>query len=194
MISICRGLWQKTTLKIVFMMAVVLGLMLISGACTKTVYVMPSSAPILVVTPEPTPPPTQVITPAPTLPPTEVITPPPTPPPTQAEQTLATAYNIVLSGGYSEYLPANGAYVQAGKTLTLSWSADGNLEGYIFTQTQFNNFKPLGIPSGYQAYSSGSSQTIYATITNSDTYYGVVTNRVMFASPVKLYQATFTEQ
>ena len=109
-----------------------------------------------------------------------------------SETTIATAANQILNGGGYTALPSGGEYTQAGKTLTLSWSADGNLEGFIFTENQFNDFKPLGIPSAYEAYSKGASGTISWTIQNGDTYYGVVTNRVVVASSVKLYEAKLT--
>ena len=108
------------------------------------------------------------------------------------EQIIFEVNNIVLSGGYYQALPLNGIYLEKDQTVTLSWSADDNLEGYIFTETQFNNFKPLGIPSGYEAYSTGEDGTISAYIQHNDTYYGVVTNRVTLMPNVKLYEATLT--
>ncbi len=109
-----------------------------------------------------------------------------------SETTIATAANQILNGGGYTTLPSAGEYTQVGRTLTLSWSADGNLEGYIFTENQFNNFKPFGIPSAYEAYFQGASGTISWHVQNSDTYYGVVTNRMVVASSVKLYQAKLT--
>jgi hypothetical protein len=109
-----------------------------------------------------------------------------------SEKIVATADNRLLNGGTYVALPSGGIYLQAGQTLTLSWSADGSLEGYIFTQNQFNNFKPYGAASAYEAYSQGVSRTISWHVQNSDTYYGVVTNRLIPASSVKLYQAKLT--
>lgn len=91
-------------------------------------------------------------------------------------------------------LPSNGAYVQAGSTLSLSWSADGSLECFILTANQFSNFKPYGIVSEREAYGAGKSGTISANIQNSDTYYAIIRNTFTLGSSVKLYQAVLTKQ
>jgi uncharacterized repeat protein (TIGR02543 family) len=106
-----------------------------------------------------------------------------------------TVSNHVINGGYWTELPSNGVYVQAGRTLNLSWSADSNLTCFIFTVTQYNNFKPLGIVSAYMARGSGSQGSITATIQNCDTYYAIIyNNTTAFGPSIKLYQAVLTEQ
>jgi len=105
------------------------------------------------------------------------------------EQTIATSGEEILSGGHHVPLPSNGISIDSGKTFQLSWSADGNLDAYIFTQTQFNYWKQWGIPSNYEAYSHGKNGLISANIQHSDKYYAVVSNTPILGPSVKLYQA-----
>jgi len=106
----------------------------------------------------------------------------------QREQTLDTKNNIIISGGYYIPLPQDGVYINSGKTLKLSWSADGNLDAYILTETQFEYFKVWGTTSNYEAHSYGKEGTISANIQHDDKYYAVVSNTLLGQS-VKLYQA-----
>jgi len=93
--------------------------------------------------------------------------------------------------------PSNGVYVQAGKTLTFSWSADGGLVGYIFTTNQYNNWKnSLLLEAKYEGYDSGSTGSITVTIQSSDTYCVVLFNNaisILGENSVEVYQATLTE-
>ena len=123
--------------------------------------------------------------------PTITITLPPT--------TVATAQpNQIISPGTYLTFPSNGAYIQVNgtKTLTMSWSADGGLDCFILTETQYSNFKNsfAGYVSASMASGSGSSRTITAVVQNTDTYYVVVRNTFALGSPIKLYQATLTVQ
>jgi hypothetical protein len=131
-----------------------------------------------------------VIEPAPVYAYTTTTTTTTQPSTTSAQTTIATASNEVLSGGSFSRLPSNGVCLQSGTNLKLSWAGDGYLEAFIFTETQYNNFKFAGIPSAYLAYGSGSSGSINANVQNYDKYYAVVANRGVLASDVKLYQAT----
>lgn len=99
---------------------------------------------------------------------------------------------IILGGYYASF----GGYVEAGNTLSLSWSADSSLDCFILTQNQLNNVKNSlsGIISVWEAYGSGSSGTISAQIQNSDTYYAIVRNTSSLGPSVKLYHAELTEQ
>ena len=105
---------------------------------------------------------------------------------------VARVNNLELPSRYYIALPSSRTYLQGGQTVTLSWSANGTLEGYIFTETQFNNFKQYGSPSGYEAYRAGKNETISAYVHKSDIYYGVITNRLIVNPTVKLYEATLT--
>jgi len=107
--------------------------------------------------------------------------------------------NQVLNAQTWDELPANGTYVQARKTLTLSWSADSGLVGYIFTENQYNNWKQsLETVATYEGYQSGSQGSITVTIQNSDTYYAVLYNHALsilgIGPAVKVYQATLIER
>ena len=113
--------------------------------------------------------------------------------------TVATAQpNQIISPGYYLAFPTGGAYVQANgsKTLTMTWSADGSLDCFILTETQYTNFRnsATGYVSASVVMGSGSNGTIRGVIQNTDTYYVVVRNTPSFGSPIKLYQATLIEQ
>ena len=94
-----------------------------------------------------------------------------------------------ISGGYFFALPPNGIYLNSGKTLKLSWSADGYLSAYILTETQFKDFKIDGIASNYEAKGYAREGIISTRIRHNDRYYAVVSNSPIFASPIKLYEA-----
>jgi len=111
------------------------------------------------------------------------------------EQRLSRVSNVILSNGSYTTLPSNGIYLQAGQLVTLSWSADGHLDIYLFTETQFDNFKPYLIPSVYENHFSGKGATFSTYITNNDTYYVVIAHLPLSSqSTIKLYQATLTSQ
>ncbi|RLG97841.1 hypothetical protein DRO19_05225 [Candidatus Bathyarchaeota archaeon] len=105
------------------------------------------------------------------------------------EQTLYTKSSETIPGGYYVPLPPDGVYVESGKTIKLSWSADGYLDAYILTETQFEDFKIDGIVSNWEAHSYGKEGIISANIRHNDKYYAVVSNTPLLSSPVKLYQA-----
>jgi hypothetical protein len=113
--------------------------------------------------------------------------------------TLWSVQDQVFKPSTYDTAPPNGVYAQAGETLTFSWSADGGLVGYIFTENQYNNWKNnlAGLPSSYEGYNSGSTGSITVTIQNSDTYYAVLFNNalgILGSGPnVEVYQATLTE-
>jgi len=138
--------------------------------------------------------------------PTSVYTPPPTSTsapittvPPIATSTLWSVQDQIFKPSTYDTAPPNGIYVQAGKTLTFSWSADGGLVGYIFTANQYGNWENniLGLPSSYEGYNSGSTGSITVTIQNGDTYCAVLFNNalgILGSGPnVEVYQATLTE-
>ena len=115
-----------------------------------------------------------------------------------APTTFPFPLNQVLNAQTWDELPTNGVYVQAGKTLTFSWSADGGLFGYVFTENQYNNWKQsLETVATYEGYQSGSQGSITVTIQNGDSYCAVLYNNalsILGSGPtVKVYQATLTE-
>lgn len=99
--------------------------------------------------------------------------------------------NIVAGGSYA-YFPANGAFVSSGKTLSLSWSADDNVECFIFTENQYNNFKQPHVTVTYQSHGMGIDGTINMNVMNSDSYYAVIRSAQVLGSSFKLYRATLT--
>jgi hypothetical protein len=102
----------------------------------------------------------------------------------------------VIPGAQWAFFPAGGANVEAGHTLNLSWSANSNMDCYIFTQTQYNGFMQSGTPNAWVAHGTNSQGTISTNpLQNSDTYYAVLINATTdFGVEVKLFQATLTEQ
>ncbi len=176
--------WQKFGGSI-FLITTLLVVCLLLLGCSRspqTVYVP--------ITPTPTP--TPISTPY-----TPPYTPLPTTPTTTSRTTRSqTVENITLNGGTYLALPSQGAGVrmQSGETMNLSWSADGNVEGFIFTENQYSNFKPMQYASAWIAHGTGIKGAISAYIQNSDTYYAVVRNTFALGSPIKLYQAVLTEQ
>jgi len=101
--------------------------------------------------------------------------------------------NKVFGSGDNEAIPPNGVYAQTGQTLTLSWSADGNLTGYIFSANQYNNFQQshYSVTSYQSGY--GSQVSISYTVQNSGTYYAVLYDGAsVLASTVEDYSVTLT--
>jgi hypothetical protein len=104
------------------------------------------------------------------------------------EEVLYTLNDVYVSGGYYYALPPEGVYVSPGKTLILSWVADGDLDAYILTQTQFSDFKFDGIASNYEAHLYARQGTISAYIRYGDVYYTTL-SKLIFTSTVKVYEA-----
>jgi len=129
-----------------------------------------------------------------TVVPTSRYTPPPPSTPVTQTWTWQPTPGNTLGGGTYAYFPATGAFVQAGHTLTLTWSSDGSLDAFILTQNQYNNFKNnfAGYVSGSMASGSGTNGNLQATIQNSDTYYAIIRNTFTLGSPIKLYWGTLT--
>jgi hypothetical protein len=176
---------NKMLLPLDLLMILVLIMLSLAGCTSKTVYVPvpePAAAPIQ---PQPT-----TYSPQPTSAPVVVQS-------TSAAHTwnwVPSPGNIVNGGQYA-YFPAGGVYVQSGRILRLEWSADGNMETFILTENQYNNFKnQLSVATNWMAKGSGSSGTIEASVQNSDRYYGIVRNTFSLGSPVKLYGASLIEQ
>lgn len=114
--------------------------------------------------------------------------------PASIEWAWVPTQDNILTGGSYAYFPLGGASVQAGSILTLSWRADGSLEGFILTENQYDNFKQSGMVSARMAYGSGSSKSISVSISNTDRYYAIVRNTFTLGSSVKLYEAVLTEK
>ena len=174
--------------KIYLVIAIMLVLVALSvyGCGTTTIY---QQAPTSVYTPPVTNPPTT--NPSVTQPPTTVYTPPvtTTPPAT----TYTGTPNQIFNSASTETVPPNGIYVQAGHTLTLSWSADGNLTGYVFSSNQYRNWQSNHISPTFYASGSGSTYSFSYTVQNSDTYYAVLYDGAsVFGNSVKDYSFIVT--
>lgn len=113
--------------------------------------------------------------------------PPYQPTPTQQlyQVNLVTPSQILGCTEYT-YTPKT---IQAGKTISMSWRADGNVNAYIFTETQFGSWKSNFGIGNYAASTSGTSGTLSYIVTNTDKYYFVIKNPLCGQS-VKVYSAT----
>jgi hypothetical protein len=110
--------------------------------------------------------------------------------------TLVNVRNQVIENGKSLDITSGGITVKADHTLTLSWSADGNLECHILTAseyTQYLAFKQSGKQSGIPS-SQAARGTITESVRNDDTFHAILINGSISELSVKLYQATLTEQ
>lgn len=105
----------------------------------------------------------------------------------QREERIATVGEQVLSGGYYIAVPSGGINIEPGKTFKVSWSADGNLNVYILTETQFEYFKFWGTTFNYEVYYHGKEGTISFEVRHKDRYYGIVSNSVILGPPIKVY-------
>ena len=118
-----------------------------------------------------------------------------TPPVTTTPQvtTYTGIPNQIFGSASTETLPPNGVYLQAGHTLTLSWSADGNLTGYVFSSNQYANWQQSHIQVTYDASGSGSTYSFSYTVQNADTYYAVLYDGAsVFGNSVRDYNFTVT--
>jgi hypothetical protein len=100
--------------------------------------------------------------------------------------------DILISSGSYRTLPTNGICLQAYQRVTVDWSASGHLSLYLFTQSQFDYFKTYSAPLRYEERISGEGGHFSGPVTNNDTYYVVITNRLGPSSQVMLHEATFT--
>jgi hypothetical protein len=101
---------------------------------------------------------------------------------------LVTPDQILESAGYT-YHPYT---IQAGKTINISWSADGDVNVYIFTETRFGNWvgnSATGDGNYVAARTYSSSGTLFYTVADTDTYYLVIKNP-SGDQDVKVYSAT----
>ena len=101
------------------------------------------------------------------------------------EEVVGTTHDNPIGGGSFWYADE---YIQGGKSVSLSWEADGTINAHILTETQFNEFKPMGIASRSVASDSGYSGRISAEIRNADRYYFVIYNPIYFTVH-KVYSA-----
>ena len=116
---------------------------------------------------------------------TDSTQPPYQPPYTPTSHVLIS--NQTLSAGYHTNNPFT---ITAGKTITISWSANGNVDVIIFTDTQYTNWLLGG--TACEAIKNDSSGPLSYTTSNTDTYYLVVKNPGMlgFDAAITVYSAT----
>jgi hypothetical protein len=113
-----------------------------------------------------------------------------------ASSTLASTRDQTISGGNTLELPAGGIAVKAEHSLTLTWTADGNLQCVILSSKeyeQYKSFRQSGKESGTASaqYSQG---TITKYVQSDDVFYGVLINNAAEGTSVHLSQATLKEQ
>ncbi len=112
-----------------------------------------------------------------------------TPSTSAALSTLGEATNQAISGGGLLELPSGGVAAKSGQSLTLSWSADGTVQGVILSSKEYDQYK-----SFKQSGKTGAPPTEYKQgtvtkyVTTDDTYFGLIINNS--SSSVKLASAT----
>ena len=116
------------------------------------------------------------------------------PPPTQTYQPSPTYTPIThtLMTDHTLFGPSynyNSFTIQADKTISISWSADGYVQVYVLTQNQYDYFATWGWQFSPTCYGEGSSGTKSCPISNTDTYYLVINNPSVVTG-VKVYSAT----
>jgi hypothetical protein len=121
-------------------------------------------------------------------------TPFPTPTTTTTSKTTYTGTpNMIFNSASTETVPSSGIYLQPGQTITLSWQADGNLTGYVFSSNQYNNWQQSHLYVTYDASQSGSTYSYSYTVQNADTYYIVLYDGAsVFGNSVRDYSFTVT--
>ena len=111
-----------------------------------------------------------------------------------AEQTPYEASDEIIPYGSYVSFPSNGVRLQEGQRIRLSASGQGHLQIYLFTERQFEHFKPDLIPLlGYEG-SVGLGGTSTQYVHNNATYYVVIANRLPSSQDAVLQQGTLTVQ
>lgn len=83
--------------------------------------------------------------------------------------------------------------MQAGTTLTLTWSSNGNMEAFILTSGQFDKSLNGQAVSVWAAHGQGQNGSISVYTQSTDSYFAVVRNMYPQAS-VMLFQAQMVER
>lgn len=111
-----------------------------------------------------------------------------------AEQTLYEVSDITIPSESYFSFPPDGVYLQEGQRIRLSASGRGHLQIYLFTERQFEHFKPDLIPLlGYEGTGGlGGTSTQY--VHNNATYCVVIANTLPSSPDAVLDQATLTVQ
>jgi len=131
--------------------------------------------------PNPTPYPTYTYQPQPTY------TYQPTQPSSPSHQVNLVEPNHVLNSGSYSYETAS---IQAGSTVTISWSADANVEIWVITATQYPDWTFMAWSANYVGYKSGNSGILTCHIANTDTYYLIISRPGSgLYSPATIYSA-----
>ena len=106
--------------------------------------------------------------------------------PTQITQReIGQLSNYMLQGRYFQDWPAT---IQAGETIDISWEADGSLNVWVLTQSQYDYFKVWGITFRYDAFQTGRSGSLVHHVGNTDTYHMIIQNPSLFEN-IKVYSA-----
>jgi len=93
-------------------------------------------------------------------------------------------------------MPSDGVRVKGGHTITLTWSADTELECHILSASQYNQYVTFR-ESGKKSNTSSvqlKNGTITLNVTSDDTFYGVLINTATAGPSVQVHQATLTER
>jgi hypothetical protein len=107
------------------------------------------------------------------------------------ETVLERANDYRISG--SSY---SGYDIVAGKNIVVSWQADNTVSVYLMTESQFNIYKPIGIPGSSLKSQSGMSGSLFYPISFDGKYYIVIYNPNWLLTQVRIvsYEAKLTWQ
>ena len=108
----------------------------------------------------------------------------------ESSREIGRLTNYVLAGLYCQDWSM---MIQAGKTISISWEADGSLNAWVLTQSQCDYLKVWGTTSSYEAMKSGRSGTLIYRVSNTDTYHLIVQNPSQVES-ITVYSAVATVQ
>jgi len=107
------------------------------------------------------------------------------------ETVLEHANDYRISG--SSY---SGYDLEAGKTIVVSWQADNTVIVHLMTESQFNIYKPLGIPGQSLKSRSGMSGSFSYPLSYYGKYYVVIYNPNWLLTQVRIvyYESKLTWQ
>ena len=115
---------------------------------------------------------------------------------TPASSTVASTRDQSIPGGNTLELPSGGVPVKAGHSLTLTWTANGNLQCVILSSKEYEQYKSFR-QSGKQS-GTGSAEYSQGTVTkyvqSDDTFYALLINNASAGTSVNVSQATLREQ
>ena len=101
--------------------------------------------------------------------------------------------NITLDAGQVVFFPDIGASVESGRTLTVTWDADGTLAVFLLTSDQYHKFSAGQAIPASAAYQQASQGSFTYYVQSPDSFYVLLRN-LYPAAAIRVYQAELTER